>query len=67
MNKKPGPKSTLPPGEHAERLTITVDQMTLRKLDVLVPGNRSAAVRLAAAVAYERYQRTPEGSKLQPQ
>lgn len=36
---------------------VCLDDMTLRKLKVLDPDNLSAAVRKAAEIAYERYQR----------
>lgn len=38
--------------------TITIDDMTRRRLLVLGDGNMSEGVRLAAEVAYNRYQAT---------
>lgn len=62
MAKKPGPKAGLPPGENAQRLTVTVDEMTLRRLRVLGGENLSKGVRVAARVAFDRYQRETDAS-----
>lgn len=62
MAKKPGPKAGLPPGETAQRLTVTIDEMTLRRLKVLGKDNVSLGVRVAARVAFDRYQREGEAS-----
>lgn len=58
--RKPGPKTDAPPGEDLKPVTYTVDEMTRRRLTVLGKGNESAGVRVAARVAYERYQRQTE-------
>lgn len=54
MTHRPGPKTEH--GQPTERRTITVDEMTWRKLLVLGGGNASKGVRAAAKVAYDRYQ-----------
>ena len=43
-------------GEAMERVGLTLDKMTLRKLRVVGNGNISAAVRKAADLAYDAYQ-----------
>lgn len=58
MPKKPGPKTELPVGEALERVTFTLDAMTRRKLKVLGGGNESQGVRIAARVAFDRFQRS---------
>lgn len=45
-------------GAVAKKHTVTIDEMTVRKLKVLGDGNVSKGVRLSADVAFERYQRT---------
>ena len=57
--RKPGPKTEALDGP-IERRTITVDEMTWRRLLVVGKGNASAGVRKAATVAYEQYQRGRE-------
>ena len=52
---KRGPKTGY--DEAMERKNLCLDQMTIRKLMVLGDGNLSAGVRLAAAEAYNLYQR----------
>lgn len=58
MTHRPGPK--VEPGLTGSitRRTITVDELTWRKLLVLGAGNASKGVREAARVAYDRYQNT---------
>jgi hypothetical protein len=58
MNKrrKPGVKVEPGLGSDVTRRTITVDDMTWRRLLVLGKGNASFGVREAARVAYDRYQ-----------
>jgi hypothetical protein len=46
-------------GRPMEHTTITLDALTLRKLRVLGNGNVSEGVRIAAEVAFDRYQATP--------
>ena len=58
MTHRPGPKTEH--GQPTERRTITVDEMTWRKLLVLGAGNASKGVREAARVAYDRYQRSKD-------
>lgn len=55
MPRKPGPKTDT--REPLERVTLTLDELTRRRLRVLGDGNESAGARVAARVAYERYQR----------
>ena len=59
MAHKTGPKTETP--ETMVRVTVTLDALTRRKLKVLGNGNESAGVRIAARVAYERYQRSDTG------
>jgi hypothetical protein len=54
--RKPGPKTEAVDGP-IERRTITVDDLTWRRLLVVGKGNASMGVRKAAGIAYERYQR----------
>lgn len=42
------------------RQIVTLDSLTLRMLRVVGDGNVSLGVRRSAAIAYDRYQRTPE-------
>ena len=58
MPRKPGPKNDLPHGEVADRITVTLDALTVRRLRVLGDGNVSQGVRVAARAAYDRYQRS---------
>jgi hypothetical protein len=58
MTHRPGPKVEPGVAGHVERRTITVDELTWRKLLVLGDGNASKGVREAARVAYDRYQNT---------
>lgn len=46
------------PGEAMTHKTITLDSMSLRKLLVLGDGEVSRGVRVAAEIAFDRYQRT---------
>jgi hypothetical protein len=55
---KPGPKTNTP--EPLARVTLTLDEMTRRKLKALGNGNESAGARVAARVAYDRYQSSNE-------
>lgn len=61
MARKPGPKTDT--REPLARVTLTLDEMTRRKLKVLGDGNESAGARVAARVAYDRYQRSETGVK----
>ena len=54
--RKPGPK-TERGAEPMDRRTITVDEMTWRKLVVLGDGNASKGVRIGADIGFEQYQR----------
>lgn len=62
MNTKHGgPRSnsgrkTEHPTERMRPVTMTLDEMTLRRLKVLGGGNVSRGVRDAAAVAFDRWQ-----------
>ncbi len=58
MTHRPGPKVEPGLAGHIGRRTITVDDLTWRKLLVLGAGNASKGVREAARVAYDRYQNT---------
>lgn len=58
MTHRPGPKVEPGVAGHVERRTITVDELTWRRLLVLGDGNASKGVREAARVAYDRYQNT---------
>lgn len=53
--KKRGPKPVVP-GEVLKREIATIDSLTKRKLIVLGGGNFSKGVRVAAEVAFDRYQ-----------
>ena len=44
-------------GEVTKPLTVTVDEMTKRRLKVIGGGNVSKGVRLAATLAFEKYQK----------
>ncbi len=58
VRKNAGRKSTID-GEPMEHITATLDDMRMRKLDVLKgEGSRSEAIRKAIDLAYDRYQRT---------
>lgn len=46
------------PGETAEKHTVTLDAMTVRKAKVLGDGNLSLGLRKGIGVAYARYQAT---------
>lgn len=46
-------------GQPTRRVQVTLDERTLEFLNVLGEGNVSKGIRLAARVAYDRYQRTP--------
>jgi hypothetical protein len=56
---KPGPKP-----KHADGAvtptSVTIDDMTRRRLLVLGKGNLSEGIRVSAAVAYHRYQVSPD-------
>ena len=52
---KRGPKPLLG-DEILTSKQVTIDRLTIRKLLVVGGGNISAAVRLAADIAYEKYQ-----------
>lgn len=54
--RKPGPRTEVP-GEELERVTLTLDSMTRRRFRALGEGNESKGARIAARVAYDRYQR----------
>lgn len=54
--RKGAGRKTEKPGESMDHATVTLDEMTRRKLTVLGDGNLSKGVRLAADVAYDRYQ-----------
>ncbi len=56
MTHRPGPKVEPGLAGHVERRTVSVDELTWRKLLVLGGGNASKGVRAAASVAYDRYQ-----------
>lgn len=56
MTRRPGPKTEPGLAGPVERRTITVDELTWRKLLVLGAGNASKGIREAARVAYDRYQ-----------
>lgn len=56
MSRKPGPKTDVPAGTPLERVTLTLDALTRRKFRVLGNGNESMGARVAARVAYDRYQ-----------
>lgn len=58
MAHRPGPKVEPGLAGAIERRTITVDDLTWRRLLVLGAGNASKGVREAARVAYDRYQNT---------
>ena len=58
MSRRPGPKVEPGLAGHIERRTITVDDLTWRRLLVLGEGNASKGVRAAAKVAYDRHQNT---------
>lgn len=53
-----GRKSEVP-GEKVEKTTVTLHPMTKRKLAVLGDGNLSKGIRLAADVAFDRFQHEP--------
>lgn len=53
--KKPGPK-TGPVDGPLERVYVTLDEMTKRKLTVLGRGNMSKGIRAAADYCFSRYQ-----------
>jgi urease accessory protein UreE len=61
MTRKPGPKTETT--DPLARVTLTLDELTRRRLRVLGDGNESAGVRVAARVAYERYQRSDSAAK----
>lgn len=44
-------------GAKMRQVTVTIDELTERKLRVLGDGNLSKGVRAAAIVGYEKYQR----------
>lgn len=46
-------------GQPTRRVQLTLDERTLEFLAVLGDGNVSKGVRVAARVAYDRYQRAP--------
>lgn len=54
--KKRGRKA-LVPGAEQHRRNVTFDDMTLRMLTVLGGGNVSRGVRVAAQVAWDKYQK----------
>lgn len=58
--RKPGVKVEAGVEGPVERRTITVDELTWRRLLVVGKGNASMGVRKAAGIAYERYQRERE-------
>lgn len=60
MSRRPGPKVEPGLAGHIKRRTITVDDLTWRRLLVLGEGNASKGVREAARVAYDRYQNTKD-------
>lgn len=60
MTHRPGPKVEPGLAGHVERRTVSVDELTWRKLLVLGGGNASKGVRAAAKVAYDRYQNTKD-------
>lgn len=60
MTHRPGPKVEPGLAGHVERRTVSVDELTWRKLLVLGGGNASKGVRAAASVAYDRYQRSKD-------
>jgi len=45
-------------GERVRRVQVSLDEMSLRMLKVLGDGNASKGARLAARVAYDKYQRS---------
>lgn len=47
------------PGASATKRSVTLDEMTVRKLIVLGDGNVSKGIRAAANTAYDVYQRQP--------
>lgn len=56
---KPGPKPKHADGS-VTPTSVTIDDMTRRRLLVLGRGNLSEGIRAAAAVAYHRYQVSPD-------
>ena len=64
MAKKPGPKTEVP--DDMERVTLTLDPMTRRRLRVLGQSNESLGARVAARVAFDRYQRSVDGQRTAP-
>jgi|GEM_PF-2799364 len=56
VKRKPGVKVEPGLAGPVERRTVTVDELTWRRLLVLGKGNASMGVREAARVAYDRYQ-----------
>lgn len=46
-------------GQPTRRVQVSLDERTLELLGVLGGGNTSKGIRVAARVAYERYQREP--------
>ena len=60
MTHRPGPKVEPGLAGGLVRRTITVDDLTWRKLLVLGAGNASKGVRTAANVAFDRYQRSKD-------
>lgn len=50
-------RKTEMPGEKMRKVTITVDEVTVRRLRVVGDGNVARGVRHAAQVAYDKWQR----------
>lgn len=49
-------RNTELPGEAMSKHTVTLDEMTVRRLKVVGDGNLSKAIRVAAEVAFDAYQ-----------
>lgn len=64
MSRKPGPKTEVADG--LDRVTLTLDPMSRRRLRVLGDGNESKGAREAARVAFERYQASTEATRRGP-
>lgn len=60
MPRKPGPKTELPHDTELQRVTLMLDPLTRRKLRVLGKDNESLGARIAARVAFDRYQKSEE-------
>lgn len=59
VKRKPGVKTEPLDGPVARR-TITVDELTWRRLLVVGKGNASHGIRESARIAYDRYQHSKD-------